>query len=359
MAAKLDVSALTLNAKETPGFDQFVSERMYDQPGMAELVTVRTGVTMKERVSFASLFGKTGISDTSCARPESGAKSTATEKTMEPSPVGDTLINCQADINSLFKPYFDKIANYQERFDISGSDEEMFLLAMATDAAQKAAMRYAWLGDTDVAQAGSSSAGLISADDVKFYSAADGIWKSIFAAVTAGDLPRVTIDENAEDNTAAQEDLSATAAIDLFEEMWNKADSRLRSDLTAQFYVSRGYFENYRKYLQNKGENFTIDYTTEGIMQLNWNGHRVINMETVWDLNIKGDFVKDTDTNAYYLPNRALLTTPSNLVVSTLNDGDMDELDAWYEKKSRENYMAYGFTIHGLYLEGYMGVVAY
>jgi hypothetical protein len=97
----------------------------------------------------------------------------------------------------------------------------------------------------------------------------------------------------------------------------------------------------------------------EGLPSLKWNGKAVVNMETVWDLHLQADFVDNTTNNAYYLPNRVLLTVPANIPIGTLNESDMSELDIFYEKKERQLYAGYGFTLDAKYLEPYMVAVAY
>lgn len=359
MATGIDVSALTLNPKESEEYGKFVIERVFEQPQLNAIHRVWTGVKMKEQIVFASLFGKTGIKDSTCTRPTSGAKSTLTQKYWEPAKVGDTLVNCQSEISALFKAYYTKINEYKDLFDITGSDEELFLLTMMSDSAMKAVMRLAWFGDTNVAAAGAAAAGLAAAGNVKYYDAIDGIWKKVFAGVASTDVKRYEITENAGVTPAAQMTLAAGRAVEIFEGVWANADPRLKADANKRLMVNNAIWENYRQYLQGKGENFTIQYTTDGFRELMWNGVKVVNMEVIWDLDLFADFVDNTTNNAYYLPNRVILTVPDNIPVATLNEGDMDTIESWYEKKERQNYSAYGFTLDALYLEGYMISVAY
>lgn len=358
MATKIDVTGLTLNAKENPDFGTFVVERIFEQPALNSLHRIITGVKMKEQVVLASQLGKTGIKDTACARPDSGAESTLTEKFWEPANVGDTLIHCQPEVNALFKAYYEKINNYREKFDITGSDEELFLMALAEEAAQKSILRLAWLGDQDVAIAEAGASGLVSADDVKYYDAVNGLWKSLFAGVATGDVKRYTIDENAETTKALQTTLADGRSLEILDAVYDQADVRLRNDPDAIFYVSREIFDNYRKYLRSVGESFTIEYTTEGFQSLKYNRHQMVNMETIWEL-YREDFTDNTTNNAYDLPNRIVFSTPDNLPLATLNEGDMSELEAWYERKERQNYLAYGFTLDAMHVEDYMASVAY
>ena len=368
MASNIDITGLALNPLEVGDLGAFIVERTFEDPTLRSIHAVWTGVKMKEQIAFASQLSKTGIKDSSCTRPNSGAKSIMTQKYWEPVKIGDTLVHCQADVNALFKAYFAKVQNYAQLFDITGTDLEQFLGVLLTEAAMKAVFRLVWLGDTDVEEATATGgetavvAGVVDADLVAFYDAIDGLWKQIFTAVTAGTIKKSTVvlsALNAESTTTLQTTLTAGDAVLVFEDMWRLADTRLRSDANAQFLVSREIFENYRQYLQTKGENFTIDYTKDGLPSLKWNGKLIVNMETIWDLNLRADFVADLDDNLYILPNRAVLTVPANIPVATLNDNDMSELDVWYEKKERQMYTAYGFTLDAKVLEEYMIVVAY
>ena len=355
----MDLSALTFNAKEEPDFAKFISERMFEQAALETMHgPIMSGLTMKQQIVFASAFGLSGIADTGCTRPESGAKSTLTQKFWEPKAIGDTFPICQADYNQLFKAYYDKITSYKERFDITGSDEELFLAAKVSEAASMMIRRLVWFGDTAVAAANATDAGLKAAGNVKFFSPLDGLWKQIFAEVTANALQRVTIDENSQVTTALQLNLAAGRSIELFESMWAKADDRLKADPTAKFMVSGAIFENYRQWLQSQSLPFNPTLTMDGMPSLMWNGHEVVNMSSIWGVNLSY-FTNNTTDNAYWLPNRILFTAPSNIPVGTLNDGDFNELESWYERKERKNYTAYGMTLDAKFLEGYMGVAAY
>lgn len=358
MGAILDIDALTaLNPKESTEFQEFIAELTYQSPELKSLHKFFGGVKMKEQIVLVGQMGKTGIKGTGCARVTSGAGAIATEKFWEPTAIEDTFEFCAADLNALFKAYFDKIQSYIEKFDIQGSELETFIAILIENAMKRTVQRAIWLGDKDVAEAEATTSGLAVAGNAKFYNYIDGIWAQIFAE--EGRVEKVTIDANALGTIALQETLEDGFADELFESMWAKADPRLKGSTDAKFYVSGGIWENYRKYLKSKGENFTIEYTVEGFQELKWAGRVVVNMETVWDVDIKADFVANTTDNTYYLPNRAILTTPSNIPYASLNENDFTELETWYNRDDRVYKMAVGFTIDAKFLENYLAVVAY
>jgi hypothetical protein len=362
MASNIDISGLTMNPLEVDSISEFVVERTFNDPTLQAIHTVWTGVQMKEQIVFASQLGLTGVLDSTCTRPNSGAQSVQTQKYWEPANIGDTLVHCQTDVNSLYKAYYTKITKYADLFDISGSDLEKFLMVLLDEAVMRSIWRVAWYGDTAVAASQVAAAGLIAAGNVQFFDQIDGFWKQIFAAVTAGDVTNATnplTALNALTVKANQIALTAGDSVLTFESMWTAADSRLRSDENAQFLVTREIFEDYRQYLQGKGENSTIEYTMDGFPALKWNGVNVVNMETVWDLFGRTYFEQDSTNNAYDIPNRALLTVPSNLPIATLNESDMTEVKSWYNIDERLMKTAYGYTLDAKLLEEYMIVAAY
>ncbi len=360
--ATITMSALTaLNPKEATEFQKFIAERTYQRPELAAMHNVFTGVKMKEQIILAGQMSKSGLKKTTsdCSRMASGAGIVLTEKFWEPERIEDTIPLCADEMDALFKAYFDKIQSYKQMYEVEGSDAELFIAAMVEEAIKRLIPRAIWLGDKAVAAAGAALAGLVVAGNNKFYNYFDGIWAQLFAAVTAGSVQRVTIDENALSTTELQLALPTDFSTNLFDSIWAKADERLKGDLTATFYVSGKVFDNYCNSLKKAGENFTIEYTTEGLSSVKWNGKQVINMATIWDVDLQADFVNNTTDNAYYLPNRVVFTTKSNIPYGTMNENDFSTLDTYYDWNTRTFKIAYGFTLDAKLLEGYMAVVAY
>lgn len=358
MAAPMNIAGLTLNAKENPDFAKFIMERVFQQDALQTNHVVQTGITMDEQIVFAGRIGKTGIKDPGTSRPNSGAKPTLTEQFWTPKKVGDTMIFNNSELNGLFKAYFDKIRKYAEIYDITGSDEEKFLLELFTQSAIEAVNRLIWHGDTAIAVSGAAVSGLVAAADVKFYDSVTGIFKHIYAAVTAGTVQRFTITKNAA-LTFALQALAAKEATTIFEGIWAKADPRLKADTAKVLFVTNTIWENYRQELTAAGTAFDVNLTIEGFRELKWNGIPVRNMEILWDLPIQSDFEQLNTGLAWDKPHRAILTVPANIPIGTLNQDDMQTLEMFPDPITRSHYLAYGFTLDTKVLEGYMAVAAY
>lgn len=359
--AGIDLTGLTLNPIEVDDIKDFIIERVFEHPQIQAIHNIETGVKMQEQIVFAGQFGKTGLKKTtSCDRQTSGAESVLTQKYWLPVGIEDTLIICQAEVNGLFKAYYSKIQKYKDLYDITGTDMEIFYAIMIEESMVRTIWRAAWFGDTAVAAAGAGTVGLVSAANVKFYDYLDGLWKQIFAAVTATTVERVTITENAVTaSKAAQLALASGAAVAYFKSVYEAADVRLRSNPDAKMMVSRELFDNYLDYLEDKGVAYDIDIMQNGLKSLKYRGIDVVNMETVWGLDSREDFVNNTTDNVYYLPHRIVFTDRFNIPIGTLNENDFSELSQWYNEDERKNKTAYGFTEDAKVLEEYMITVAY
>jgi hypothetical protein len=360
MATTFDISGLTLNPEEKKAFAEFIVERSLSLPLMNAIHDIVNGITVDERIVLAGLMGKSGLKGTgNCTPQSSGAKATMSEKTWTPKLIEDRLEHCQAEIDALFKAYYTKIRSAEQLFDISGTDEQKFVALLLSETIQPTVMRAAWLGDTGVAASGAATAGLKSAGNVKFYDYFEGLWEQIFTGVGTSSIAKITIDKNALTTTAAQTALDSDEAYLLMESIWAASDSRLKEDLSAVMMLTNGLWENYRKFLISKSQTFSIDITQNGLQTLDFNGKKVINMQNIWDKDLLADFEDNSTNHAYYLPNRAVFTVPSNIPIGFLNENDLKNIKFWYSEDDKVNRFEYGFKIDAKVIEDYLITVAY
>ena len=359
MANTIDISGYTLNPLEQAELSKFIVKQFMQQPTVSQIHMVWQGVKMKEQIALVGRMGKTGILDTACARPTSGTVIPTSQKFWEPANIGDTFINCAASMNSLFKAYFSKINRYAEKFNIEGSDLDKLIIAMVEDSMSKAVLRFAWFGDKAVPTAGAAVAGLKVAGNAKFYNAIDGLWKQIFAGVTATTIKKVAISENAQLTLPLQLALAADKARTTFDAMYALATPELRANPDAFILVSGNLFQNYYQSLVSNGQVYDINILQNGLQTLSYLGKLVINMETVWDTDLFADFVDNTTNNAGYLPNRAVFSHANNLPIATLNEGDLSLIESFWNNIDRQNYTAYGFSIDAKVIQESEIVVAY
>lgn len=354
MATAISVSSLTLNPKEVGSFGQFVNQLVFEKPELRALHQVYRDIKMKEQIVLAGKMGLMGKKNSgTCTRQSSGSSVNLTQKYWEPVMIEDTITNCQAEVNSLFKAYYDKIQEYRDRFDITGSDEYIFLAKEIEDAAVDAIYRAIWFGDTDVEASTEDTAGLVDGDNAYAFNYFDGFWKQIFDGVTGGSIDRVDIT-----SLQSSETVSAANAYATILNVYKKADAKVRANKEAKFYVDGQMFLGLMEYLQTESVNFTLDVTENGIQTLKFLGHEVVDMSFCWDENLQY-FEADSTDHGAFLPHRVIFTVKENLAVGTENDEEFTNLESWYNQDERVNKIAFGFTLDAKVLDNDSIVVAY
>lgn len=344
MASIIDDSALTLNPVEAQGVSEFIWKTMMNQPAISELHSIWSGYKLKTQIVLAST-GISGTKDTICTRPNTGAQTVLTQVYADPKDIGDTFVHCSKDLDPLFKSWANQIRTYQEKFDLTGSELAQFIAVFIADSAQKSILRFAWLGDTAVAASGVATPGLIAGANSKYFDAVDGLWKKIFAGVTAGDIQRYSIALNGEATKTAQLTFTANLAQTYLDNVYENATPELRQRQDAIFYVSGKVWRNYLATCKAAGVNYDVSLLQNGLQMLEYNFHKVVNMETIWDKDLTAYFEGKSDHSVYYLPNRVVFTVPENIPLVTLENGVLGEMETWFDKTPRTWNMAYGYTL--------------
>ena len=354
MATAISVSNLTLNPKEVGSFGKFIQQLVFEKPELRSLHQVFSDIKMKEQIVLAGKVGLMGKKNSgTCERQSSGAKVTLSQKYWEPIMIEDTITNCQAEVNSLFKAYFDQIMEYRDRFDITGSDEFIFLAKEVEDAAVDLIYRSIWFGDTDIAASTASTAGLKDGDNAYAFNYFDGFWKQIFDGVLAGSITPVDITA-----LQASETVSAANAYATILNVYKKSSAKVRANKDAKFYVDGQMFLGLMEYMQTESVNFTLDITENGIQTLKFLGHEVVDMSFCWDENLQY-FEADSTGHEAFLPHRVIFTVKENLAVGTENGEEFTNLESWYNQDERVNKIAFGFTLDAKILMNDLIVVAY
>ena len=181
--------------------------------------------------------------------------------------------------------------------------------------------------------------------DPTYFDVIDGLFKQLEAAVTGG-AKTVTIAANSEASKAAQlSALTPDAAYAALSAAYFKLDPKVRnasnklgdtgSNPKVRFLVTQTIADAYQQYLIGKNLESTYHNLVDGVKALSIFGVDVIPMP-VWDEMIQGYFDNGT---TYYKPHRIVLAEQENLAVGLPSDEVLTEVDVWYEKKERVNYM--------------------
>ena len=356
MATMIDVTGLTLNPQEAQNLSEIMFERIFEDENLLTKVhDIVTGIKMKTQIVFADQMGDSLKKFSSCT-PALAEGLKLSQKYWDPELIGARWEHCQNDVNQLFKMWknFEKVN--PDFFELTS--EELAVLVMAIENALPTnILTISWFADKQaalIADSGKFTAGT----DLGKYNMIDGLWKQIFAEVTAGKVPRTTIAENSLTTTSAQKAITPAKALEYLQSVYGTADTRLTADANGvHFLVTSEIYSAYRQYLA------TTPATAGGNTEVIENGKPVVRFYgievvdmNVWTRKIQQLFNNGTKLD---LPNRIVLTSKLNIPIGTVNDSDFDTVDSFYDQYKKINVLDVAMKIDAKFLQGYLASVAY
>lgn len=355
----LDVSDLTLSPVEATELSKFIFEDLVESGDLAMYHDIQTGIFYKEQIPFVGTLGLVGKKITGCTPEANTGTVQFTEKFWEPQLIGDRFENCAIDANRLFKAFKRKQKINPDFFNNIGSEEEGVIKTLIEGALRAMVNRLVWFGDKTMANV-SGGGYLKNGIAVGFFNVIDGLWKQIISVDIPTTAPNyVAITQNATATYALQETLPADFALKLFRSMWNSADSRLKQKIGQGeklfLHVTPGIAENWADYKEDKSLVFTLANAEDGGLK---DLYRNIEIVTRYDWKGEIEAYFDNGTK-YHLPNRALMTTATNIPIGTTSEEDLNTLTSNYDAYKKINFIDFDMMLDAKYLQGYMGVAAY
>lgn len=351
--AGLNLSGVTINAEEIQSYSEIIKEIVVNNLTLQSLHNVMTGVKNKEQILFSTKMGKVGQKSTNdCNLPTSNAHADFSEKFWDLETIEERLILCNKTIAKGFKPNNPAVTSWIDRYDFTGSEQEAFIIMLLAQSMLEMIWRAVWFADLNVAAAAVGAPGLVdAATNAKYYNYFDGLWAQIFDGVTATDIKRVTITENAV--TTSKDDqltLAAGAAKAYLKTVREKATVAMRSNRDAIYYMSGELFYNYEDDLVENSLKYTLDNEINGLPTIKYRGYTLVNMETIWNSDEKDggtreDFVNNTTNNVYDKPHRIVFTTPNNLPVGTLSEEDWTNFQVNFSIETMKMYIDFGIEL--------------
>lgn len=360
MASAINNGTFTFNTEELQDLSEIIHELIYDNPELRALHDIQEGIAWNKQIVFAGRMGLMGKATTGCT-PNAVTGITLTEKKWEPVEEDFRLQHCSVDVNDQDK-LIQQMARMNPDFynviEGSQSDVGQFLIAKVIEGFQENLLRKVWFSDK-AADTVDNSGTLTNGTDKGFFNTFDGLFKQMLTNIPttgSGSEYYVAIAKNAGANYTAQE-LATNDGINTLRAMYKKADQRLRSNPDARFYVTQSLWDQYSDDLediQNTGGGNT-SITENGQVRLTFKGIELIPMHT-WDRNISAYYDNGTKWDK---PHRAVLTTRFNIPIGTVAESDFGEIDAFYDKVTKQNYIDGIYKIDSKHLENYLTVFAY
>ncbi|WNM18609.1 hypothetical protein [Flavobacterium capsici] len=346
--ANFNFDNVTLSAKEVAELSKVIFEVAFTNPELQKMHSIEEGIDMKTQILLLSAMGMQGLPAEGCEAQDSDAGIVATQKYWENNKVEVRIPYCNTDLPALLKAFGQK----SNKYDVEASDEVKMLASRLLEAIDETVLRLVWFGDKDAENIVSGGT-ITNTVNKNYFKSVDGLWKQIFAGVTAGDIKRATIAANTGATYSAQE-LSTGEALTVMRKVYNQSDSRLKNHPDAQFIVTQSMYDNFLDKLEDAGLNAVGQLAiNDGVMT--YRGRKIV-VSDFMDRIITSSLNNGTK---YNYPNRVVFSTPDNLRVGTLDSGEFKELSIWYDKTDRKVYTENIFSLDAKVLEGYLISVGY
>lgn len=213
-------------------------------------------------------------------------------------------------------------------------------MTIYTDALQRAIQqmiwRFSWFGDKAAALSGSGGGKLTAGSDVNMFNVCDGLFKRIFTATATKN--HTTIAANSETTAAAQVSVlrKKGAATTVVDTILMDVDTRIIDDSDAVLLMTRSLADALTYDIkQTYHDIMPWEKVFDGFDVATYNGVKIARVG-IWDRMINAYENGETKVN---LPHRAVFCNPKHLMVGTDADALISDLDIFFSKKERRNYI--------------------
>lgn len=223
-------------------------------------------------------------------------------------------------------------------------------------AIMKMYIRLAFFGDK--AAENVSDGGIIkNGVDTSYFTLINGIFKQLYAGVTAGTTKRVTIAANSEATIADQINAINSQAVDVLDDMIAMASPRLRQASNPVVLVTQSFATGFESQLLKTyyGSELQWQSLFAGIRETTYRGIK-LRVVPMFDEIIQS---YEGNGNAYNLPHRAIYTTEQNLALGVNGTDEFAELDIFFDRTTRLNHIYATDKMGAMVIDESMAVIAY
>lgn len=197
--------------------------------------------------------------------------------------------------------------------------------------------RFGWFGDTsakDIAGGGTLTTGV----KPELFTTCDGMFKHIFTQGTKNANQITAIEANKKSSFVDQKKaiLADGVASGILDSILMDADSRISSDGDAVILLTKGLADALTLDVKNRYKLIMPwEKVFDGLDMVKYDGVTLARV-SIWDRMIRAYENTGTKLNKPY---RAVFANINQLQVATDADGLISDLDIWFDKKERRNYI--------------------
>lgn len=334
MSAILNLAALTFTADQLRSMNELVVKAVLEAPIMSEFHSFTPGIKNDREIGIIpGTLGLIGKAAQGCNPVADSLTLAATLKKWEPKRIEMILDQCATDLETSMLKLTRKLGI--EVNDLTQTEYFAFLLDLLSRDIPKMIFRHAWFGNKSAANIHASPAGVITTGiDVAYFNVINGFFYQLAEIYAADSARKTAISGNSQATRALQFSvLTAQAAFDDVNTVMDSADPILVSQPDKILLMTRSVNMKLRRYLQTKGIVYNINYATGGFEIGEWDGVKAITIP-IWDEMIQAYENNGTKLNN---PHRVVYTTVSNLNIGMEGTSLFDNVNVFYDKKSRIN----------------------
>lgn len=333
---KLDFSKLTPTNHAITSLRYLLNMTVFQDERLEDIVTFIGNVINGQRLGFIGQMEDVGTKGVGCEPTYKTNKIDSAEKQWELGDWDIPLKICYEDLEGTIAEYTLKTGT--EIGDLTSTEYmDYIVLPKLEEAMRKMLWRIAWYGDKDAKNVASS--GVITAGiDTSLFTMSDGFWKRLFAIATTNPGQRTSIAANEGDSYAAQKSglLTKGVATKIFEDIRMNADGRIETLPGSAIFCTKSLADALAwDAKQSYNTIMPWEVLFDGLKVSEWDGVKVFSV-SLWDRFNKKYQDDGTKVN---LPHRAVYTSPDNLLLGYPGNDAISDLDIWFDRKERVNYI--------------------
>ena len=242
---------------------------------------------------------------------------------------------CYEDLEGTIAEY--SLRTGTEIGDLTGTEFMALYLELLRTQIARMLWRFIWFGDTE-AKDQTGGGDLVDGTDTTLFTACDGFWKRLFDITTSNTSQKTAIAANSQTTFAAQTSGIRTegVATTLVDTILMDADSRINANGDAILMMNKKLADALTLDIKKTYKEIMPWQTVfTGFNVAQYNGVTIASIDT-WDWMINTYFKTGT---AWDKPFRAVFASPRNLLVGTPQNDVVSNLDIWFERKERRQYV--------------------
>ncbi|MBP1615565.1 MAG: hypothetical protein H6Q13_3013 [Bacteroidetes bacterium] len=332
----LDFSKLTPDNQAVKDLKELIELTVFQSENMEQFMTFMPNITTGKKLGFVGEMEDVGIAGAGCDPNYQKVSIAAAQKEWE---LGDWQIPlelCYTELENTIAQYCLKTGT--EISDLTSTEYmDGIVLPKLNDAMMKMLWRFTWFGDKSalsVTDGGVVSDGI----NIELFKTCDGFFKRLFAICAASAGQHTSIAANGEATYTLQRSKlkELGAATSVFDSMLEDADSRIFDKQDNAVFATKSLCDALSKDIKEKYKTI-MPWTTvfDGLEVGEYDGVKVVKV-SIWDRFIQKYQKGGTKVN---IPHRAVFCSPSNLFYGCEGKNPMSDLDIWFERKARKNYI--------------------